>query len=232
MRLSRHAFTPYTLHPTLYTLHPTHNMNLILGSQSPRRRELMAGLDIPFSCITIDADESFPADLQAGDIPLYISRAKARAYEAQLQPDDLLITSDTIVWLNGQMLGKPQSKEQAKQMLMQLSGQTHQVYTAVCFTWLNHSTPPYTTLHHPTQPYTTLHDSFVDCTDVTFRTLSAEEIDYYVEKYMPLDKAGAYGVQEWIGYVGVTRMEGSYFNVMGFPICRVYDWLKRQSFLQ
>ena len=127
-------------------------MNLILGSQSPRRRELMAGLDIPFSCITIDADESFPADLQAGDIPLYISRAKARAYEAQLQPDDLLITSDTIVWLNGQMLGKPQSKEQAKQMLLQLSGQTHQVYTAVCFTWLNHSTPSYTTLHHPTQP--------------------------------------------------------------------------------
>jgi septum formation protein len=212
-------------------------MNLILGSQSPRRRELMAGLDIPFTCITIDADESFPADLQAGDIPLYISRAKARAYEAQLQPDDLLITSDTIVWLNGQMLGKPQSKEQAKQMLMQLSGQTHQVYTAVCFTWLNHSTPPYTilhhptpsytTLHHPTQPYTTLHDSFVDCTDVTFRTLTTEEIDYYVEKYMPLDKAGAYGVQEWIGYVGVTRMEGSYFNVMGFPICRVYDWLKQ-----
>ena len=225
MRLRRPAFT-------LYTLHPTQNMNLILGSQSPRRRELMAGLDIPFSCITIDADESFPADLQAGDIPLYISRAKARAYEAQLQPNDLLITSDTIVWLNGQMLGKPQSKEEAKQMLLQLSGQTHQVYTAVCFTWLDHSTPSYTTLHHPTQPYTTLHDSFVDCTNVTFRTLTAEEIDYYVEKYMPLDKAGAYGVQEWIGYVGVTRMEGSYFNVMGFPICHVYDWLKRQSFLQ
>ena len=208
-------------------LHYATPRNIILGSQSPRRRELMAGLDIPFSCITIDADESFPADLQAGDIPLYISRAKARAYEAQLQPNDLLITSDTIVWLNGQMLGKPQSKEQAKQMLLQLSGQTHQVYTAVCFTWLNHSTPSYTTLHHPTQPYTTLHDSFVDCTNVTFRTLTAEEIDYYVEKYMPLDKAGAYGVQEWIGYVGVTRMEGSYFNVMGFPICHVYERLKK-----
>ena len=195
-------------------------MNLILGSQSPRRRELMAGLDIPFTCVTIDADESFPTDLQAGDIPMYIARAKARAYEAQLQPDDLLITSDTIVWLNGQMLGKPQSKQEAKQMLMQLSGQTHQVYTAVCFTWLN--PPPAQSAQH----------SFVDCTDVTFRTLTEEEIDYYVEKYMPLDKAGAYGVQEWIGYVGVTRMEGSYFNVMGFPIGRVYDWLKRQSFLQ
>ena len=200
-------------------------MNLILGSQSPRRRELMAGLDIPFSCITIDADESYPAHLQAGDIPLYISRAKARAYAEQLQVEDLLITSDTIVWLNGQMLGKPQSKEEAKQMLIQLSGQTHQVYTAVCFTWLDHTTP----LTASTPRYTMLHDSFVDCTDVTFRTLTAEEIDYYVEKYMPLDKAGAYGVQEWIGYVGVTRMEGSYFNVMGFPIGRVYEWLKAHN---
>ena len=217
-------------------------MNIILGSQSPRRRELMAGLDIPFTCVTIDADESFPADLQAGDIPMYIARAKARAYEAQLAPDDLLITSDTIVWLNGQMLGKPQSKQEAKQMLMQLSGQTHQVYTAVCFTWLNHSTytPSLSGVPEKARFLGCFQGggegvgshSFVDCTDVTFRTLTEAEIDYYVEKYMPLDKAGAYGVQEWIGYVGVTRMEGSYFNVMGFPICRVYDWLKRQSFLQ
>ena len=196
-------------------------MNIILGSQSPRRRELMAGLDIPFSAITIGADETYPAHLQAGDIPMYISRAKARAYEAQLQPDDLLITTDTIVWLNGQMLGKPQSKEEAKQMLHLLSGQTHQVYTAVCFTWLNHTT----------QPYTTLHDTLVDCTHVSFRTLSVEEIDYYVEKYLPLDKAGAYGVQEWIGYVGVERMEGSYFNVMGFPIGPVYQWLQDNHYI-
>lgn len=207
-------------------------MNLILGSQSPRRRELMAGLDIPFTCVTIDADESFPADLQAGDIPMYIARAKARAYEAQLSYDDLLITSDTIVWLNGQMLGKPQSKQEAKQMLMQLSGQTHQVYTAVCFTWLRPTLAEGVQSHEVPSPAQSTHHSFVDCTDVTFRMLTEEEIDYYVEKYMPLDKAGAYGVQEWIGYVGVTRMEGSYFNVMGFPIGRVYDWLKRQSFLQ
>lgn len=187
--------------------------NIILGSQSPRRRELMAGLDIPFTSISIDADESYPSHLQEGDIPLYVSRAKARAYESQLTADDLLITSDTIVWLNGQMLGKPHSKEDAKSMLAQLSGQTHQVYTAVCFTWRDDIS------------HQLMHDEWVDCTDVTFRALSAEEIDYYVEKYLPLDKAGAYGVQEWIGYVGVTRMEGSYFNVMGFPICRVYDWL-------
>ena len=205
-------------------------MNIILGSQSPRRRELMSGLDIPFTAITIDADETFPSHLQAGDIPLYIARAKARAYEAYLVEGDLLITSDTIVWLNGQMLGKPRDKEEAKQMLRQLSGQTHQVYTAVCFTWINNPTPSSTTLHNPTPSSTIQHDEWVDSTDVTFRVLTEQEIDYYVEKYMPLDKAGAYGVQEWIGYVGVTRMEGSYFNVMGFPICHVYERLK--SFLQ
>ena len=205
-------------------------MNIILGSQSPRRRELMSGLDIPFTAITIDADETFPSHLQAGDIPMYISRAKARAYEANLVEGDLLITSDTIVWLNGQMLGKPRDKEEAKQMLRQLSGQTHQVYTAVCFTWINNPTSASTTLHTPTPSSTIQHDEWVDSTDVTFRVLTEQEIDYYVEKYMPLDKAGAYGVQEWIGYVGVTRMEGSYFNVMGFPICHVYERLK--SFLQ
>jgi septum formation protein len=188
--------------------------NIILGSQSPRRRELMAGLDIPFSSICIDADESFPPHLQAGEIPMYISRAKARAYEEKLTEADLLITSDTIVWLNGHMLGKPLDKEEAKQMLSQLSGQTHQVYTAVCFTWKNKDNNQVE------------QEEWVDSTDVTFRELTKEEIEYYVEKYMPLDKAGAYGVQEWIGYVGVTRMEGSYFNVMGFPICRVYDWIQ------
>lgn len=188
--------------------------NIILGSQSPRRRELMAGLDIPFSSICIDADESFPSHLQAGEIPMYISRAKARAYEEKLTEADLLITSDTIVWLNGHMLGKPLDKEEAKQMLSQLSGQTHQVYTAVCFTWKNKDNNQVE------------QEEWVDSTDVTFREMTKEEIEYYVEKYMPLDKAGAYGVQEWIGYVGVTRMEGSYFNVMGFPICRVYDWIQ------
>ena len=191
--------------------------NIILGSQSPRRRELMAGLDIPFSSICIDADESFPSHLQAGEIPMYISRAKARAYEEKLTEADLLITSDTIVWLNGHMLGKPLDKEEAKQMLSQLSGQTHQVYTAVCFTWKNKDNNQVE------------QEEWVDSTDVTFRELTREEIEYYVEKYMPLDKAGAYGVQEWIGYVGVTRMEGSYFNVMGFPICQVYERI--QSFL-
>jgi septum formation protein len=191
-------------------LNHTEPLHIILGSQSPRRRELMAGLDIPFTCVTIDADESYPAELKAGDIPMYISRAKARAYVDELQDNDLLITSDTIVWLNDEMLGKPQDEAEAKAMLARLSGQTHEVYTAVCFADKNGEL-----------------ETWVDCTKVTFNTLSPDEIDYYVSKYRPLDKAGAYGVQEWIGYVGVTRMEGSYFNVMGFPICHVYERLKK-----
>ena len=187
-------------------------MKIILGSQSPRRRELMSGLDIPFRTVSIDADESFPPDLSAGDIPVYISRGKAEAYLPQLQQDELLITADTIVWLDGRMLGKPANTEEARRMLHLLSGHTHQVYTAVTFTTLNGS------------------QSLVDCTDVTFRTLTDAEIDYYVETYLPLDKAGAYGVQEYIGYIAVTAMHGSYFNVMGFPIAKVYDILKQFGF--
>ena len=176
-------------------------MEIILGSQSPRRRELMAGLDLPFTAINIDADETYPAELQAGDIPYYISRAKARAYEKQLKEDQLLITADTIVWLDGHMLGKPHNR-------------THQVYTAVTFA----------------QKLSTFDfrlSTLVDCTDVTFGDLSDEEIVQYVQKYRPLDKAGAYGVQEWIGYVACTSMKGSYFNVMGFPVHLVYQALKQ-----
>ena len=189
-------------------------MHLILGSQSPRRRELMAGTDLPFTAVTIHADESFPHDLQGGDIPLYIARAKARAYAPHMTQDDLLITSDTIVWLNGEMLGKPKDEQDACRMLHLLSGNTHQVFTAVAFARLQDGE-------------FTIQHSFVCQTDVTFRSLTDEEITHYVAKYHPLDKAGAYGVQEWIGYVGVTEMRGSYFNVMGFPIQRVYSYLQR-----
>ena len=188
-------------------------LNIILGSQSPRRRELMSGLDIPYRAISIDADESYPQELEGGDIPIYISRAKAQAYIAHLHADELLITADTIVWLNGKMLGKPHDESAAREMLRQLSGKVHQVYTGVTFTRLIDGAP--------------VMESLVDKTDVTFRSLREEEIVYYVENYKPLDKAGAYGVQEYIGYIGVSGMEGSYFNVMGFPIARVYEVLKR-----
>lgn len=187
-------------------------MEIILGSQSPRRRELMAGLDWPFTAITIDADESYPASLQAGDIPYYISRAKARAYENQLLPDQLLITADTIVWLDGCMLGKPHDEAEAITMLRALSGKTHQVYTAVTFAQKGKEL-----------------DTIVDKTDVTFADLSEEEIISYVRKYRPLDKAGAYGVQEWIGYIACSAMNGSYFNVMGLPVHKVYEYIKTHT---
>jgi septum formation protein len=176
----------------------------------------MAGLDLPFTAINIDADETYPADLQAGDIPYYISRAKARACEEQLKENQLLITADTIVWLDGKMLGKPHDEAEAIAMLHQLSGKTHQVYTAVTFAHKeNHLS---SIIYHLS--------TVVDRTDVTFAELSEEEIRHYVQKYRPLDKAGAYGVQEWIGYIACTEMKGSYFNVMGFPVHLVYQKLK------
>lgn len=172
----------------------------------------MAGLDIPFTAVNIDCDEQYPSSLQAGDIPLYIAKQKAAAYRPHMQADDLLITADTIVWVDGQMLGKPAGKDEAKRMLRLLSGKTHQVFTAVCFTSL------------------TRQQAVVDTTDVTFKTLTEAEIDHYINQYRPFDKAGAYGIQEWIGYIGVTALHGSYFNVMGFPTHRVAALL--QDFCQ
>ncbi|MBO4362459.1 MAG: septum formation protein Maf [Paludibacteraceae bacterium] len=188
-------------------------MNIILGSQSPRRRELLTGLDIPHTEVSIDADESYPAYLMGGDIPKYISRAKAEAYTRThtLGDDDLLITSDTIVWLDGHVLGKPRDEQDARQMLRSLGGKTHQVYTAVTFA--------------RNQKSDVLVETEVDCCDVTFDELSDADIDYYVSRYRPLDKAGAYGIQEWIGYIAVSRINGSFFTVMGFPTHLVHRYL-------
>ena len=199
--------------------------NIILGSQSPRRRELLAGLDIPFTAVSIDADETYPSDLQTGDIPYYISRAKARAYESRLGEDQLLITSDTIVWAEGKMLGKPHDEAEAFAMLRSLSGKTHQVYTAVTFAQketVGISEKEKSQLVLVTE---------VDKTDVTFKELTDEEIRYYIDRYKPFDKAGAYGIQEWIGYIGCTAIRGSYFNVMGFPVHLVYRYLHSRGLL-
>ena len=184
-------------------------LKLILASNSPRRRELLAGLGLPFEVHVLSGiDETYPDTLTEGDIPLYISRAKADAYRSQLADDELLITADTIVWVDGEVLGKPRDADEACRMLRLLSGRTHQVFTGVALT-------------------TTQRQVAFDCrTDVTFDHLSDEEISHYVTHYRPFDKAGAYGVQEWIGYVGVTRLEGSYFNVMGLPVQRLYQALK------
>ena len=194
------------------------SIEILLGSASPRRRALLTGLDLPFTAINIDADESYPAHLQAGDIPYFISRAKAQAYAPNLQPNQLLITADTIVWLEGHMLGKPHDDAEAVEMLQSLRNKTHQVYTAVTFAERTGIRPSEVSLQ-----------TIVDCTDVTFGDLTDEEIAYYVTKYRPLDKAGAYGVQEWIGYVACTAMNGSYFNVMGFPVHKVYEILKKRT---
>lgn len=177
----------------------------------------MAGLGVPFTAISIDADEHYPSDLQAGAIPSYISRAKARAYAEQLRDDQLLITADTIVWCENTMLGKPRDEQQARDMIRLLSGRTHQVYTAVTFAQKKENDLSISTI--------------VDCTDVTFRELTDAEIDYYIRTCHPLDKAGAYGIQEWIGYAACTHLGGSYFNVMGFPTHLVYAELKKRGLL-
>ena len=183
---------------------------LILASNSPRRRELLSGLSIDFEVRVLSGiDESYPPELQGGDIPLYISKEKANAYVGQLRDDELLITADTIVWLDGEVLEKPTDDADARRMLHELSGRTHQVFTGVSLTT------------------TSKQVSFVCRSDVTFCALTDEEIDYYVSRYRPLDKAGAYGVQEWIGYVGVERIEGSFFNVVGLPVQRLYQALKQ-----
>lgn len=188
------------------------NYKIVLASNSPRRKELLAGLGFDYEVRTLQGlDESYPEGLSMEEIPQYISRKKAAAYT--LNPDELLITADTIVYLDGEVLGKPADKAEAKQMLRKLSGKTHQVVTGV------------------TLSTTEMQHSFASVSQVTFAQLSEAEIDHYVTHYRPLDKAGAYGIQEWIGYIGVTRIEGSYFNVMGLPVQRLYSEMKKLNIL-
>lgn len=186
----------------------------MLGSKSPRRREVLAALEIPFTTVDIECDETYPATLQGADIPLYIAKEKAAAYRCKLQPDELLLTADTIVWLDGCVLGKPHDAADACLMLQRLSGRTHQVFTGVCLTTVDSQT------------------AFADATDVTFGHLSDNEIEHYVAAFNPLDKAGAYGVQEWIGYIGCKSINGSYFNVMGLPVHLVYKTLVSLGYLE
>ena len=182
---------------------------VILASNSPRRKELLAGLDVDFSVRVIpDIDESYPSDLPTQQIAEYISKKKAHAYQQQMAPYELVITADTVVILGQQVMGKPKNANEACDMLRQLSGQTHQVITGVTLTTIERTM------------------SFSVETDVTFKTLSDDEISYYVEKYRPFDKAGAYGIQEWIGHIGVTALKGSFYNVMGLPVQRIYEALK------
>lgn len=185
---------------------------IILASNSPRRKELLAGLDVQFEVRIIPGiDESYPDTLPTMDIAEYIAQKKAKAYRETMADDELIITADTIVVLDDKVLGKPKDAEEARCMLHALSGKTHQVVTGVVLTTKE------------------LQKHFSVVSNVTFKTLSDNEIDYYVDTYKPMDKAGAYGIQEWIGYVGVTRLEGSYFNVMGLPVQRIYEAMKEFS---
>ena len=210
-------------------------MRLILASNSPRRKELLAGLGIPYDVLVIKGiDESYPDDLPANEVAEYIARKKAKAYEGQrskvksqrqnssektsdLRPstfDSILLTADTIVVCDGEILGKPRDAEDACSMLRKLSGKTHQVYTGYCLQKGEKTV------------------SGTVCSDVTFKELSDEEITHYVNEYKPFDKASAYGSQEWIGYIGITGIRGSYYNVMGLPVQRIYEELKKIGFFQ
>ena len=210
-------------------------MKIILASNSPRRKELLAGLGIPYDVLVIKGiDESYPDDLPANEVAEFIARKKAKAYEGQrskvksqrqnssektsdLRPstfDSILLTADTIVVCDGEILGKPRDAEDACSMLRKLSGKTHQVYTGYCLQKGDKTV------------------SGTVCSDVTFKELSDEEITHYVNEYKPFDKAGAYGIQEWIGYIGITGIRGSYYNVMGLPVQRIYEELKKIGFFQ
>ena len=179
-----------------------------MASNSPRRRELLAGLGVSYEVRVIDGiDESYPTSLPVSEVPLFISQKKAGAYT--LSDAELLITADTVVCLDNEILGKPKDAEEARLMLTKLSGRTHQVITGVTLT---------------TTEWT---HSFSCTSNVTFASLTEQEILHYINTYHPMDKAGAYGIQEWIGYIGVTRLEGSYFNVMGLPVQRLYSELKK-----
>lgn len=192
----------------MYDLEQLNQYNIILASKSPRRHFLLGELGIKFNVVANhEVDESYPEYLKAEAIPLYLAKLKAHYYKPLLAEKTILITADTIVWLNNELIGKPQDTNDAKTMLRKLSGQMHYVYTGVC-------------IASPDKEMVFSAES-----KVFFRNLTGAEIDYYVSHYNPVDKAGAYGIQEWIGYIGVERIEGSYYNVMGLPVQELYSML-------
>lgn len=183
--------------------------SIILASGSPRRRELLSSIGLEYTVRTIEGiSEEYPAILIAEEVPQFISRKKAQAYRDTMNKNELIITADTVVTLDNKILGKPQDKNEAVEMLQFLSGRTHQVITGV------------------TIMTETREETFATTSHVTVSQLQDNEIEYYIEKYKPYDKAGAYGIQEWIGMIGVTGIEGSFFNVMGLPVQRLYTLLK------
>lgn len=182
--------------------------NLILGSASPRRQELLKSLGFEFLNKPLKVDESvWPKNLEAQEIPIFLAELKADAYEAELKDDELLITADTVVCCEGKVFNKPENFAAGKNMLEELSGKMHEVFTAVCLKSANKQT------------------TFYDVSKVYFKKLKTEEIEYYLTNFSPYDKAGGYGVQDWIGYIGIDKIEGSFYNVMGLPVKKLYEEL-------
>ena len=186
------------------------NYHIILASNSPRRQELLKGLELNFEIMTIpELDESYPETLKGKEIPLFLAQKKGAAYTSYLRDNVMIITADTIVWFENKVLGKPKDREDAIGMLQVMSGNMHQVFTGVCVKTKEKEV------------------TFCVGSDVRFAKLTDEEIVYYVDKYKPYDKAGSYGVQEWIGYIGVEHINGSFYNIMGLPVQRLYGELKK-----
>ena len=185
------------------------NHRLILASASPRRQQFFKDLDLDYEIRVKEIEEIYPPSLKAQEITTYLAILKASAFKGQLLNNEILITSDTIVWHNEKALGKPKNKQNAIDILKSLSNATHEVITSVCFTTIEKS------------------EVITEISKVTFNALSDEAIEYYIEKFKPYDKAGAYGIQDWIGLVGVTKIEGSYANVMGMPTDKVFQYLSK-----
>jgi septum formation protein len=183
--------------------------NIILGSSSPRRNELLKSLGFDFVINPSNADENYPLNLKGHEIPVFLAEKKASSFNGVLTETDLLITADTIVWCEGEIFNKPINFEAGKLMLQTLSGKMHEVFTAVCLKSANKQI------------------IFYDATKVYFKKFTNEEIEYYLNKYKPYDKAGSYGVQEWIGYIGIEKIEGSFYNVMGLPVKKLHEELMK-----
>jgi len=183
--------------------------NYILASKSPRRQQLLSSLGIKFEVRIREVNENYPPGMNKNEIPVFLAELKSHSFIGELQKNDLLITADTIVWLENEVLEKPSNEKEAKQMLQKLSGKTHEVISGVCLTSQLKKA------------------SFYSISTVQFKDLSKEEIAYYVDEFKPFDKAGAYGIQEWIGTIGITHIEGSFYNVMGLPVQKLYEEIQR-----
>jgi len=181
--------------------------NIILASKSPRRQHMLKDLGLDFEVRVKETEETYPSNLNVDQIPIYLAELKANAFKSEINDNDLIITADTIVAIDGEVLGKPNNRQHAEEMLYKLSGKCHDVISGVCIYSKSKTV------------------SFNSTTKVYFKEFTQEEVNYYIDTYKPFDKAGAYGIQEWIGYIGVERIEGSYFNVVGLPIQQLYKEL-------